>query len=82
MLSCHDARQPERLPDDEWAATLRRLRSEFDEMPCTRLTPRQARAFFGLGDDAASQALLDRLEGEGFLALTAEGVYVRCTERP
>lgn len=77
-----ESRGPARLPDYEWLATLRRIRSEFDEMPCTRLTPVQARVFFGLQDDSASRAMLDRLTTEGFLALTEQGEYVRRTDRP
>jgi len=51
-------------------------------MPCTHLTPVQARMFFGLHDDSASRAMLDRLTTEGFLALTEQGEYVRRTDRP
>jgi hypothetical protein len=75
-------RSPARLPDDKWLATLRRIRGEFEEMPCTRLTFDQARAFFGLQDDAASRALLERLASEGFLARTEQGEYVRRTDTP
>jgi hypothetical protein len=77
MLWHQDSRGPERVPDQEWMATLRRIRSEFEEMPCTRLTLDQARTFFGLQDDATSRALLDRLAAEGFLARTEQGEYVR-----
>jgi hypothetical protein len=70
------------MPDGEWQATLQRVRGEFDEMPCTRLTVEQARSFFGLPDDPASQALLDRLAAEGFLARTPQGEYVRRSETP
>jgi hypothetical protein len=82
MLWDRDLRKPSRLPEPEWLATLRRIRSEFDEMPCTRLTLDQARLFFGLPDDAASRALLDRLAAEGFLARTEQGEYVRRSDRP
>jgi hypothetical protein len=82
MLWHRELRSPERLPDEQWTATVRRIRSEFDEMPCTRLTPDQARAFFGLQDDAASRALLERLAEEGFLARTEQGEYVRRTGSP
>lgn len=70
------------MPDGEWQATLQRVKGEFEEMPCTRVTVEQARSFFGLPDDPASQALLERLAEEGFLARTAQGEYVRRTERP
>ena len=82
MLWHQESRRPVRLPDQEWLATLRRIRSEFDEMPCTRLTPDQARAFFGLNDEAASRALLERLEEEGFLARTEQGEYMRRLDTP
>jgi hypothetical protein len=77
MLWHQDSRSPARVSDQEWMATLRRIRSEFEEMPCTRLTLDQARTFFGLQDDATSRALLDRLAAEGFLARTEQGEYVR-----
>ena len=82
MLWHHDSRRPARLQDDEWLATLRRIRGEFEEMPCARLTPDRARAFFGLHDDAASRAMLDRLAAEGFLAQTEQGEYMRRTDTP
>jgi len=82
MLRIQESRGSARVPDQEWLATLRRIRSEFEEMPCTRLTPDQARVFFGLRDDAASRALLDRLAEEGFLARTGQGEYMRRTDNP
>jgi hypothetical protein len=82
MLMRRNHRGPGRLPDTEWTAILRRVRSEFEEMPCTRLTLEQARAFFGLGEDDASRALLDRLAEEGFLLRTDHGEYVRRTAAP
>jgi hypothetical protein len=82
MLWRREQRSPERLPDEKWVATVRRIRSEFDEMPCTRLTPDQARAFFGLEDDAASRALLERLAQEGFLMRTQQGEYIRRVDSP
>jgi hypothetical protein len=82
MLWHRELRHPQRLPDQEWSATLQRIRGEFDEMPCTRLTLEQARAFFGLKDDAASRALLERLTDEGFLERTPEGAYARRIDSP
>ena len=82
MLWHRDARSPARLPDREWLATLRRIRSEFEEMPCTRLTSDQACQFFGLHSEAASRAMLDRLAAEGFLARTEQGEYMRRTGLP
>ena len=74
-------RSSERLPDREWHAAVTRVRSEFDEMPCLRLTPDQARVLFGLSD-ATSDWILNRLAGEGFLVQTADGQYVRRNPRP
>jgi predicted transcriptional regulator of viral defense system len=71
-----------RVPDREWASTVRRVRSEFVEMPCTRLTIDQARAFFGLRDDQESRALLERLAEEGFLDRTEQGEYMRRLDEP
>jgi hypothetical protein len=82
MLWHKDQRRSGRLPDEEWTATLGRVRSEFAEMPCTRVTLEQARAFFGLPDDPASRALLERLAEEGFLIRTQQGEYVRKTAAP
>jgi len=82
MLWHVDSRSPARLPDHEWLATLRRIRGEFEEMPCTRLTPDQACTFFGLHDDTATRAMLERLTAEGFLVVTEQGEYVRRTDTP
>jgi hypothetical protein len=82
MLWSQDLRGPGRLPDGEWEATLRRVRGEFGEMPCTRMTVEQARAFFGLPADESSRALLDRLAEEGFLQRTEQGEYLRRTDVP
>jgi len=46
-------------------------------MPCTRVTPAQARVLFGLPGAAATRALLERLTDEGFLSRTPQGEYVR-----
>jgi hypothetical protein len=35
-----------------WNATVTRVRAEFEEMPCLRVTPEQARLLFGLADTA------------------------------
>ena len=69
-------RGPERMSDPVWQATVSRVRSEFDEMPCLRVTPEQARVLFGLSD-SASDSILTRLAEEGFLAQTPGGQYVR-----
>ena len=69
-------RSPERLPDGEWSATLVRVRGEFEEMPCMRVTLEQARSLLGLTEPASSW-VLERLAAEGFLARTPQGEYVR-----
>jgi hypothetical protein len=69
-------RSPERMPDGLWQATVTRVRSEFEEMPCLRVTPAQARLLFGLSEKT-SDWILHRLEDEGFLIQTDDGQYVR-----
>jgi hypothetical protein len=75
------SRSPERVPDDEWRATVARVRGEFDEMPCMRVTAQQAAALLGL-QPPVSRWVLDRLEDEGFLAKTDQGEYMRRTGAP
>jgi hypothetical protein len=74
-------RSAERMPDGVWRATVTRVRSEFDEMPCLRVTVEQARTLFGLAG-SASDWVLTRLEEEGFLVQTPEGQYVRRNTAP
>jgi hypothetical protein len=74
-------RSSERMPDGLWRATLSRVRSEFDEMPCLRVTADQARVLFGL-PSAASESVLGSLVREGFLVHTTEGQYVRRNTAP
>jgi hypothetical protein len=74
-------RSPQRMPDLQWRTTLLRVRAEFAEMPCMRVTADQARSLFGLGG-SASQWILDRLAAEGFLSRTPQGEYVRRGEEP
>jgi hypothetical protein len=69
------------MPDGLWQATVTRVRSEFEEMPCLRVTAAQARLLFGLSENA-SDWILQRLEGEGFLIQTPDGQYVRRNTRP
>jgi hypothetical protein len=66
----------DRRPEVAWRATLIRVRSEFQEMPCMRLTLAQARMLFGL-DGPASVWIFERLEADGFLSRTAQGEYMR-----
>ena len=74
-------RSRERLPDHMWRQTLRRVRGEFEEMPCLRVTIAQATTLFGLPDTVCSW-VLSRLESDGFLGRTANGEYVRQTTAP
>ena len=71
-------RSHDRLPDHLWNATVHRVRGEFDEMPCLRLTVDQARTLFGLPDRVCGW-VLGRLESDGFLGRTPQGEYVRQT---
>ena len=74
-------RSRERLPDHLWHETVRRVRGEFEEMPCLRVTSTQARALFGL-PDRVCEWVLGRLESDGFLGRTPQGEYVRQTTTP
>jgi hypothetical protein len=74
-------RSRERLPDHLWHATVHRVRGEFEEMPCLRLTLTQARTLFGL-PDRVCEWVLRRLESDGFLGRTQQGEYVRQTTSP
>lgn len=76
-----EQRSPNRMPDREWTATLLRVRGEFEEMPCMRVTPEQARALLGL-TEPASWWVLDRLARDGFLDRTPQGEYVRRQQAP
>lgn len=67
------------MPDREWNATISRVRGEFDEMPCIRVTPEQARSLLGLTEPVSSWVLA-RLADEGFLARTPQGEYIRRSE--
>jgi hypothetical protein len=70
------SRNPHRLSDPVWKATLSRVRGEFDEMPCLRLTREQACALLGL-PEPASGWVLERLAKDGFLFRTRDGLYMR-----
>jgi predicted transcriptional regulator of viral defense system len=74
-------RSTERMANGEWGATLSRVRAEFEEMPCMRVTPEQARALLGLSETAC-EWVLGRLAEEGFLARTPQGEYVRRSDAP
>jgi hypothetical protein len=69
-------RSADRLPDPLWQATMARVRGEFVEMPCIRVTAEQARALLGL-EEPESHWVLERLAEEGFLLKTPQGEYMR-----
>lgn len=69
------------MSDGVWRATISRVRSEFDEMPCLRVTADQARVLFGLSGRATDR-VLELLTHDGFLVLTRDGTYVRRNTRP
>jgi hypothetical protein len=75
------ARSQYRLPDLVWQAAINRIRAEFDEMPCLRVTVSEARKLFGLPDPAAAW-VLRRLTDDGFLTCTRRGEYVRRAANP
>ena len=72
---------PDRLPDLEWSSAFARIRAEFEEMPCLRVTAAQARVLFGLSD-AHALWVLDRLVGDGFLERSRAGEYSRRNAAP
>ena len=80
MNSTWQPRSPHRLPDLQWKATVRRVRGEFEEMPCLRVSADQARTLFGLGDPLSGW-VLRRLTGEGFLECR-DGEYARRNPEP
>jgi hypothetical protein len=61
-------------------ALVRRIQSEFEEMPGLSLTPVQASKLFGVSLDAGSRILL-RLTEERRLRLRSDGRYMLLTER-
>lgn len=76
MISSWQIRSPFRIPDEQWHETLRRVRSEFEEMPCLRVTLRQACLLFGLSETVSSW-VLSCLTRDGFLEQARDGEYVR-----
>jgi hypothetical protein len=74
-------RSAERMPDAVWNATITRVRAEFEEMPCLRVTCDQARLLFGLPAQQAAY-VLGRLERDGFLGRTPRGEYQRRDSAP
>jgi DNA-binding IclR family transcriptional regulator len=58
------------------AVRLQRVREEYEEMPCLRLTLPQACRLFGLEADEATRILATLIDG-GLLKRTGTGQYVR-----
>ncbi len=81
MESLWGRRNTDRMPDALWNATITRVRAEFEEMPCLRVTREQARVLFGLPDGEAGW-ILGCLERDGFLDRTARGEYQRRNAAP
>ncbi len=73
-------RSESRVPDAEWISALARIRAEFDEMPCLRVTTQQAGSLFGVSS-SLSEWVLDRLSREGFLE-SRNGEYARRHTQP
>jgi hypothetical protein len=67
-------RRSERVPSGA-AALSQRIRAEYEEMPCLRLTLPQASRFWSV-DRQTCHAALDQLVAEGFLVLGRYG-YMR-----
>ena len=76
MIQTWKERSPFRIPDEQWHETMRRVRGEFEEMPCLRVTSRQACMLFGLSEIVSSW-VLSCLTRDGFLELARAGEYVR-----
>jgi hypothetical protein len=74
-------RSPDRMPEILWHAELNRIRAEFEEMPCLRVTLPEARRLFGLPEETAA-CILRQLASEGFLNLTERGEYIRRAAHP
>jgi DNA-binding IclR family transcriptional regulator len=60
-------------------ALMNRIRGEFLEMPCLRLTFAQAQRLFGL-DAKQCRRMLDALVAHRFLVRRPDGLYGRLTE--
>lgn len=76
MMESWKVRSPYRIPDDQWQETMRRVRGEFEEMPCLRVTLLQACMLFGLSETVSSW-VLSCLTRDGFLEQGRDGDYVR-----
>jgi hypothetical protein len=68
------------MSDRQWKETMRRVRGEFDEMPCLRVTARQACLLFGVSE-TVSMWVLSCLARDGYLEQARHGEYVRRAPR-
>lgn len=68
------AEPPDRRDHVRRAQLLRRVRAEFEEMPCLRLTAGQAQRLFGLRPDVCIR-VLTALSVEGVLWQASDGRY-------
>jgi hypothetical protein len=64
----------DRRSSDTRTQLLGRIRAEFREMPCLRLTRRQAQRLFGMRADICDRVFAT-LVGEGFLTCGADARY-------
>jgi hypothetical protein len=69
------------LADPVWHATVSRVRGEFAEMPCMKVTREQARVLLGLEEPAADW-VLGALIREGYLAQTPTGEFFKASTMP
>ena len=60
----------------DFPSLVRRVRSEFNEMPGLRLTPEQAARLLGL-DSSSCQRVINALVQSDFLRWTPDGTVVR-----
>ena len=71
-ISCKP--RPDRRDRASREAVIERVRSEFREMPCLRLSAAQARRLFGLRDDVCARVLTALVE-DGFLVVGDDDRY-------
>lgn len=76
-MTLREVQRAERVHDD-MAPLFHRVRGEFLEMPCLRLTLAQAARLWAL-DRSTSEKILAGLTSSGFLARTPEGAYARAS---
>lgn len=77
-MTARQARGEAEGKGDDMTTLVRRIRSEFVEMPGLRLTVAQAARLWSL-DQPTSAHILDDLAVTGFLARNREGAYLRAS---